>query len=500
MTLAGLLLLLLSVSQALQRPLHSRSDPLEIERRQAPHLVIGSDESGSGCIAGPIVAASCCIVAPLSTYQPIVGVDDSKRLDESDRERIYREIIGQPNVYRWTIESRSATEIDASTALTATLEAFEDSIEKLACKLPSTDLYSIVDGHKSPRVSIPSRPMPQADAIVYTVALASVLARVTRDRLMTNADSDYPEYGFVQHAGYPTREHILALHQHGRSPLHRVTCHPVKGRPMLSRLQFMSLLAIGSVSVFSLQPESSSAMTTDPRTGIALPNVGEIQAAVPDDWSIVDNPLKGDTRSMFARLDSGNDLDFYRDPRFVEHVDAAAVKRLTAYVANVAVTASTQSVLDLCSSWTSHLQRPVHRVAGLGMNAEELEANPSLTEWTIQDLNVQPRLLYHDDEFDVVLCQLSIDYLTRPLEVCREMARVLRVGGRVHILFSNRLFLTKAVALWTGADDIDHTFTVASYLHYCGGGFQAIAAEDLSVRKNQRIVGDPLYVVTAVKA
>jgi SAM-dependent methyltransferase len=159
-----------------------------------------------------------------------------------------------------------------------------------------------------------------------------------------------------------------------------------------------------------------------------------------------------------------------------------------------------QAVLDLCSSWTSHISpdQPIPRVAGLGMNSKELQANPVLTDWAVQDLNDKPVLPYKDDEFDVVLCQLSIDYLTKPLEVCKEVSRVLKPGGTVHIIFSNRLFLSKAVAIWTGADDIDHSFLVSSYLHFCGG-FEEIEAVDLSVRKGrqQQIVGDPLYVVRA---
>ena len=145
---------------------------------------------------------------------------------------------------------------------------------------------------------------------------------------------------------------------------------------------------------------------------------------------------------------------------------------------------------------------PLERVAGLGMNAKELQANKALTEWTVQDLNQRPVLPYADNSFDVVLCQLSIDYLNKPLEVCQEIGRVLKPGGTVHILFSNRLFLSKAVALWTGADDIDHTYTVACYPYFCQGGLTDVQARDLSLRKgrDQRIVGDPLYVVTATKA
>jgi len=260
------------------------------------------------------------------------------------------------------------------------------------------------------------------------------------------------------------------------------------------------------------------AMTNDPKTGIALPDPGEIEASVNTvEWSTMDNPVL-DVDRPFARLDTSKDALFYQEPRFVEHVDEQAVRRLTDYVGSVVQgqkgddgSATPPAVLDLCSSWTSHIPNtttnnnnnahPKQRVAGLGMNAAELQANPSLTEWTVQDLNENPVLPYVDSSFDVVLCQLSIDYLTQPLAVCREVARVLKPGtGTVHILFSNRLFLSKAVALWTGKDDVDHAFLVASYLHF-GGGMEDIRARDLSARnKRGRIVGDPLYVVTGRKA
>ena len=115
------------------------------------------------------------------------------------------------------------------------------------------------------------------------------------------------------------------------------------------------------------------------------------------------------------------------------------------------------------------------------------------------DLNKDsPKIPYDDASFDKVLCQLSIDYLTRPLDVMREVSRVLKTNGKVAILFSNRLFIQKAVGLWTGADDIDHAYTVGAYLHYSGGKFDDIKAKDLSQRKGKLVVGDPLYVVTAV--
>lgn len=284
---------------------------------------------------------------------------------------------------------------------------------------------------------------------------------------------------------------------------------------IMSRELFLKVTGYSVALTMGISPMAASAMTNDPTTGIALPDVGEIAEAIPTDWSDVENPfVGGDTKTLFGRLDSKPDSIFYSEPKLVEHVDEQAVRSMTEYICNRAMSppkdgSESLAVLDLCSSWTSHVTPTVAKslksLKGLGMNAKELELNSALTEWTVQDLNANPRLPYEDNSLDVVLCQLSVDYLTRPLEVLKEVGRVLKSGtGKVHILFSNRLFLTKAVGLWTGADDIDHAYYVGSYLHFCEADlFENILAEDLSVRKGrggaQRIVGDPLYVVSAQK-
>ena len=294
-------------------------------------------------------------------------------------------------------------------------------------------------------------------------------------------------------------------------PLCSVECLSLEKTNELSKLpnrrSFVGKMISSLVALQLSTVKPSVAMTLDKKTGIALPDPGEIEGAIPEDWTKVDNPFEetdSSSKSMFSRLDSTPDSIFYTDPRFVEHVDDNAVQLMTEYISS-AVASGGDSVLDLCSSWTSHFDRTKSRrptrFSGLGMNEKELQANNVLTDWVVQDLNAKPKLPYENDTFDTILCQLSIDYLTSPLEVLKEAGRVLKPGGKIHILFSNRLFLSKAVGLWTGADDIDHAFYVGSYLHFSGGSFGSIMAKDLSTRKGRgnQIVGDPLYVVTAAK-
>jgi hypothetical protein len=189
-----------------------------------------------------------------------------------------------------------------------------------------------------------------------------------------------------------------------------------------SRRTFVDV-AFATASVVFLPAKNAHGMVTDPKTGIALPEEGEIAAAVPMDWSdIFNNPFEGSTSaasSQFGRLDASPDSVFYADPRFVEHVDEQAVKAMTNYISREAIpNGSDVSVLDLCSSWTSHIDltktssKP-KRISGLGMNSKELERNPVLDDWVVRDLNDNPTLPHDDNSFDVVLCQLSIDYLIK---------------------------------------------------------------------------------------
>lgn len=212
------------------------------------------------------------------------------------------------------------------------------------------------------------------------------------------------------------------------------------------------------------------------------------------------------TRNDLVRLDESPDGLFYRTPRFVEHIDSSAVASLTDFHASlIRDIAAAQSgapvrVLDLCSSWTSHIPpsstRLIGEAVGLGMNKEELDGNPMLTRRVVQDLNENPHLPFENGQFDLVLLQLSIDYLTRPVDVLVEVGRVLRPSGKVAITFSNRLFLTKTVGYWSGKPDIEHVEAVGDALRATNGIFE-MPPEGLDLHPKGR---DPLFAVLATSS
>jgi SAM-dependent methyltransferase len=225
-------------------------------------------------------------------------------------------------------------------------------------------------------------------------------------------------------------------------------------------------------------------------------STGDLEGVFGEGWR-AEPPsfVKGD----FARLDDGDDAAFYATPRFVEHIDDRAVKALTKY--NDDVLKGSSTALDLCGSWNSHVTK-AHSVqfAGLGMNADELNRNQMLTERVVMDLNKrsggQPvSLPWPDATFDNVLLQLSVDYLIQPIEVFKEIHRVLRPGGRVHVSFSNRVFIDKAVASWTGKSDMTHIEQVGDYLRLSGFSISPTALELAVSAKGL----DPLYVVVGQK-
>jgi SAM-dependent methyltransferase len=194
-------------------------------------------------------------------------------------------------------------------------------------------------------------------------------------------------------------------------------------------------------------------------------------------------------RRFFARVDESPDALFYRDARLVEHIDGGAIAAVEHVYRTWIPPAS--RVLDLMSSWVSHLPAEVRYacVTGLGMNATELARNSRLDRRIVHDLNAEPRLPFDDASFDVALICVSVQYLTRPIEVMRELARVVRARGRAIVTFSNRCFPTKAVAIWQATDDDGHVQLVEGYLREAGWD---------DVRTFAHVGrGDPLYAIVA---
>lgn len=193
----------------------------------------------------------------------------------------------------------------------------------------------------------------------------------------------------------------------------------------------------------------------------------------------------------FARRDEAPDVEFYRFERLVTHIDPAAVAAVTQLYRQFLPPGG--AILDLMSSWVSHLPAEVQygRVAGLGMNARELAQNPRLTEpGLVQNLNSTPQLPYGAAEFDGAGICVSVQYLTQPVEVFKELARVLRPGAPLVVTFSNRCFPDKAVYAWQALDDAGHAGLVKHYFATAGFG----PAEVYAHRPQH---GDPLYGVVA---
>lgn len=199
----------------------------------------------------------------------------------------------------------------------------------------------------------------------------------------------------------------------------------------------------------------------------------------------------GDSRifppGFFDRSDDTPDDRFYAVDRLVTHIDDAAIGAVRELYRELEIDGD---VLDLCSSWISHFDRAPAALVALGMNEAELTANPAATSIVVRDLNADPSLPFSDRRFDAVVCCVSVDYLTRPLEVFAEVARVLRPGGLFVCTFSNRCFPTKAIRGWLSTDDRGRCSIVATYFDQT----KAFIAPTVQHR-NPGATGDPLYAV-----
>ena len=176
-------------------------------------IACGIDEAGRGPLAGPVVAAACI----LDPEKPIYGLDDSKKLSPKKRDQLYDEIIAKAKCF--CVIRVEPKEIDEVNILNATKNAMRACVKGLAVK---PDVL-LIDAVNLEGTGIPVKPIIKGDAKSNSIAAASILAKVSRDRIMEDYDKEYPGYGFAQHKGYGTAAHYAAIHELGISPIHRMS-------------------------------------------------------------------------------------------------------------------------------------------------------------------------------------------------------------------------------------------------------------------------------------
>lgn len=208
---------------------------------------------------------------------------------------------------------------------------------------------------------------------------------------------------------------------------------------------------------------------------------------------MTDSPFKP---HFFEREDDSPDPLFYTEPRLLVHIDDYAIAAASALYAELLPPHG--AILDLMSSYRSHMPPDLQptRLAGIGMNEVELRENNQLTDRAVQDLNADPHLPYDDNDFDGAVVTVSIQYLTQPVEVFREVARVLKPAAPFVVTYSNRMFPTKAVRIWRALDDRERAALITAY-------FRHAAAFDEATTEDRTLPGgpphDPLFAVWARK-
>jgi len=180
-------------------------------REEGYKVLAGVDEAGRGAIAGPVVAAAV-ICEPVDELR---AIRDSKLIPEPLREELYELIVG--NALSWGVGVVNAEEIDRLNILNATMKAMAIAVDSLDIR---PDLV-LVDGRKVPELDLETRAVVDGDNRSFVIALASIVAKVTRDRIMRGKEFEYPGYGFTRHKGYGTRQHIEAIRKLGVAPIHR---------------------------------------------------------------------------------------------------------------------------------------------------------------------------------------------------------------------------------------------------------------------------------------
>jgi SAM-dependent methyltransferase len=199
------------------------------------------------------------------------------------------------------------------------------------------------------------------------------------------------------------------------------------------------------------------------------------------------------TPDLFARLDESDDALFYAQPRKVVHIDEPAIAAIESFFAETLPTNG--ELLDVMSSWRSHLPAALTRgrVVGIGMNSEEMADNPDLDEWVVHDLNRSPELPFADASFDAATLTVSMQYLTKPIDVFRSLARCLRPAAPLVVVISHRCFATKAVAIWNRCTTMRERMELAMAYFTYAGGFTDLIGVDL--RPGVRPGEDPVLAI-----
>jgi SAM-dependent methyltransferase len=208
---------------------------------------------------------------------------------------------------------------------------------------------------------------------------------------------------------------------------------------------------------------------------------------------------------MFSRIDDTDDGIFYATDRFVSHIDSLALSTVEDLIGSLVVEQN-PVILDLMAGWDSHIPGPLRtsKVVGLGLNSNELAKNRTLSQRVLHDLNRNPTLPFEDQTFDAVINTVSVDYMTKPLEVFREVARILRPGGLFLVIFSNRMFEQKAVKIWRDSTEAERPLLVEE-LFERSGHFEATKSFVSKGRPRPKddkysglgLASDPVYAVYA---
>lgn len=200
-----------------------RSGPTDkferLARERGFRFIAGVDEAGRGPLAGPVVAAACMLPEEFD----LEGVDDSKKLTPAQRQEIYLKLTQHPEVIS-AVGVVDSILIDQINILRATLEAMILAVSALS-KRPD---YLLIDGNQLPKFDIPCQAIVHGDSLSRSIAAASIIAKVTRDRMMQGYHAEWPAYGFDQHKGYGTAQHLAAIQAHGPCPIHRLSFEPIK--------------------------------------------------------------------------------------------------------------------------------------------------------------------------------------------------------------------------------------------------------------------------------